>query len=92
MIEKHPQPIDARCLGADVGLGRLDILAILPAARVRAECRGKKSERVPDPVLGHLPQGVSQEWMPIAVAPVNGQSWSVVFEFPGFSAAISARF
>ena len=80
------EPYDAVVLdlgrrGAGLGTGALDVLAILPASRVRAVGRGHEGEGAFPPVAGHLPQRVGQKRMPIAVAPVDRQVWTMVLQF-----------
>ncbi len=58
-----------------------DVLTILPAARVRTIRRSHKGQRPAYAVLLHLQHGVSQQGVPVAIAPVNRQARSILGKF-----------
>ena len=63
--------------GADFLAGPADVLAILPAARIRAVRRQDDRQGLLDAGLGHLAEGVGQHRVPVAVAPVDRQRHAV---------------
>ena len=81
MVVEQPELVDLRRGGADLLPGVLDVLKILPAARIRAERRGDKRQGPLDAVFGHLADGVGQQRMPVAIAPVDRQLRPVGVQF-----------
>ena len=45
---------------------------VLPAGRVGTTSRGGKDGRAADAVGAHPAQRIGQEWMPVAIAPMDG--------------------
>ena len=68
-------------VGPDFCLCARDVLAILPAAGIRAERAGDERQRAAHAVGRHLPQRVGQQRMPIAIAPIDRQLRPVLGQF-----------
>src|ERR1043165_2162991 len=77
MVVKRAQLLDSRRSWSNCRLRVGDVFEILAATGVRAIRRGPKRQRVSNSVIGHLSQRVRQQRMPVAIAPVDGQSWSI---------------
>ena len=82
MVVEQAQLQHLRSVGADLLLRVEDVLAVLPAAGVRAERRREERERLADAVVAHLPQGVGEQRVPVAVAEVDRQLDRVLGELP----------
>src|SRR5690606_6636361 len=76
VIERAAQPIDER-RARDARRRLVQVLAILPAARVRAEHARDVGDRAAHTVAAHLLERVLEERMPVAVAPVDRQCRSL---------------
>jgi hypothetical protein len=83
VVEVVPQLVDLRqlqTLGLEGRQGAGEVLAVLPAARVRGVRAGGEDEDAAAAVGDHLAQGVGEVRRPVAVAPVDGQVQAVVRE------------
>src|SRR5205085_7516583 len=80
VVEEGAQLLDARRAFAYRRARSLDVFAVLPAARIRTISRNDEGERALDSVVPHLPDGVGQERVPVAVAPVDGQARPSLFK------------
>jgi hypothetical protein len=81
MVVKNAQLVYGRGIVSGRDLRRRYVLAILPAAGIRAVCGSYESERMPHSAIAHLPDSVYQEWMPISISPVNRKLKAVAVEF-----------
>ena len=73
MVEEHPRLHDLRRLRPDRLLGVEDVLPVLAAPGVRGVGGREERERTLDAVVGHLPERVGEERVPVAVAEVDRQ-------------------
>src|SRR5258708_18061678 len=73
MIKEHSQLIHFRRARTNFPLCPRNVLAILPASRVRAVCRSHKPQGPPYSILLHLPQSLRQHRMPVAIPPIDWQ-------------------
>ncbi len=73
VVVERAQLEDLRCVRPDGGLRVVEVLAVLPAARVRAERRGEERERAPDARVAQLADRVPEERVPVAVAEEDRQ-------------------
>ena len=77
VVVERAQLVDLRRALADLGARPRDVLEVLAAARVGAVGGGEERERARDAVVGHLPQRVGQQRVPVAVPPVDRQRHAV---------------
>ena len=83
VVEVVPQLVDLRHrqpLGPQGGERVGEVLAVLPAARVRGVGAGRQDGDTAVAVVDHRAQGVGQVGRPVAVAPVDGQVQAVLGE------------
>ena len=73
VVEEAPDLVDPGCVRADRGAGPLDVVQVLPAARVGAVSGGHQGDGAPHAVIGHGPHRVGQVRRPVPVPPVDGQ-------------------
>ncbi len=73
MVEEGTELVDLGRPLADRGPGPVDVVEVLPAARIGAVGGGDERKCAADPVVGHTRHRVGQERVPVAVAPVDGQ-------------------
>ena len=71
MVVEGPQARDLRRRVAERRLRLVDVLSVLPAARVAAEAGREERERSLDAVGRHVADRVGEEGMPVAVADVD---------------------
>ena len=81
MVEEHSRSNDLRRTRAYLLLRGEEVLAVLPAARVRRVGRGEERQSALDAGVCHFPQCVCQERIPVAVAEVDRQIDGVRVEF-----------
>src|SRR5688572_32967530 len=81
MVVERAQLIYPRRLWSNVRLRVRNVLAVLPATRIRTVGRSDKSQRVLNPVCRHLSQGVRQQRAPVAIAPVDWEIRTVSGEY-----------
>jgi hypothetical protein len=60
VVEKAPDLVDLGSTGAHLGAGSLDVVQVLPAARVGAVRGGDEGDGPVHAVIGHRPQRVGQ--------------------------------
>ena len=77
MVEVVPQLVDPGRVGEAVDRPE-EVLAILPAARVRGVGARHEGSRAADAVGLHLAEGVGEVGVPVAVAPVDGETAEAV--------------
>src|SRR5215472_8027056 len=80
MVEEWPDLVDLRSV-FDFVLRTRDVLPVLPASGIRTEGGSHESQSPPDSVVLHLPYGVGEQRMPIAVSPIDGQLWTMLLKF-----------
>ena len=73
VVEEAPDLVDPRRGRADLGARPLDVLQVLPAARVGAVRGGHQGDGPPHAVGRHGPHRVGQVRRPVPVPPVDGQ-------------------
>ena len=73
VVEEAPDLVDPGRARADRGAGPLDVIQVLPAARVGAVGGGHEGDGAPHAVVSHGPHRVGQVRRPVPVPPVDGE-------------------
>src|ERR1019366_3095822 len=75
MFEKWPNFCDFRGVVSHLSASALDFFQILAATGIGTESRSREPDGAANSVLAHLAKSVCQQRMPIAVTPVNRESY-----------------
>ena len=81
MIVESAQLFYARRLWPNRPACTFDVFEILATTRIRAIGGGHKSQRLLHSILSHFTQCVGKQWMPVAVAEINGKMWPLRFHY-----------
>src|SRR6185369_1424622 len=80
VIVELSQLLNAWRAWSNLRLRVADVFQILSTTRVRTISRGHKREGVLNAIISHATDGVDEHRMPIAIAPVDRQSWAIPLE------------
>ena len=81
MVVEDAQFVDLRRGRSDFLTRGDNVFAILPAAGIRTERAGEEGEGSLDAIAPHSGEGLWQQRMPVAIAPIDRQFWTVDSEF-----------
>ncbi len=81
VVVKSAELFDLWCVGSNCFARSGNILEILPATRIRTVGGGDKGERVFHTIVTHFAQCIAKQRMPIAIAEIDRQTWSISCQF-----------
>ena len=81
MVEEHANLVDLWGPLAHRRAGGRDVFTVLATAGVAAVSAGDEGDRPFHASIGHFADRVGEQWMPVAVAPVDRQVWPTAVEF-----------